>query len=324
MVDTQGQPSGEAFIQMDSEASAFHAATHRHHQTMTFGKKQRYVEVFQCSGDDMNSILTGGQVSPKATPVLSAGIDSPPLGLVTPTLYYDLPPPNLPSLSVPNVFLLNQLAMQQQQQQQQVQAHVQAQAQAQAHAHAVHAQAAQVQAAQVQAAHVQAAQVQAQAQAQAALGKPSPKAVFTMPPPGYGQWPSQEEAVGQASGTAPLPPTPSSTPNDALALVPAGKNKPPEPAESALPTQPEMYSAYPGYPQQPVYFVPQPRLFPQAAMFQRPSPLLFPQMQHPLGMLGMKRSWEQAFPMDAGSIPAAKRWPPVSGFAAPPGFYPEV
>lgn len=58
--NAQGQPSGEAFIQMDSEQSAAQAATQRHHKYMSFGKKQRYIEVFQCSIDDMNLVLTGG------------------------------------------------------------------------------------------------------------------------------------------------------------------------------------------------------------------------------------------------------------------------
>ncbi|XP_017773605.1 PREDICTED: RNA-binding protein fusilli isoform X2 [Nicrophorus vespilloides] len=72
--NAQGQPSGEAFIQMDSEQSAFITATQKHHRYMIFGKKQRYIEVFQCSGDDMNLVLTGGipaPVSPaKAAPAL--------------------------------------------------------------------------------------------------------------------------------------------------------------------------------------------------------------------------------------------------------------
>nr|CAI5857486.1 unnamed protein product [Callosobruchus analis] len=72
--NAQGQPSGEAFIQMDSEHSAFVAAQLKHHHYMTFGKKQRYIEVFQCSGEDMNLVLTGGLpshprvVSPAAAP----------------------------------------------------------------------------------------------------------------------------------------------------------------------------------------------------------------------------------------------------------------
>lgn len=45
---------------MDSEQSAALASAQRHHKYMSFGKKQRYIEVFQCSIDDMNLVLTGG------------------------------------------------------------------------------------------------------------------------------------------------------------------------------------------------------------------------------------------------------------------------
>ncbi|XP_063542579.1 RNA-binding protein fusilli isoform X2 [Cydia strobilella] len=87
--NAQGHPSGEAFIQMDSETSAFLCAQQKHHRYMTFGKKQRYIEVFQCSGDDMNLVLTGG-VTPSASPkVLSPG----PLTYYYPTLGPTLPPP---------------------------------------------------------------------------------------------------------------------------------------------------------------------------------------------------------------------------------------
>ena len=68
----QAQPSGEAFIQMDSEHSAFSAAQQRHHRYMIFGKKQRYIEVFQCSGEDMNMVLTGGL--PAQRPIVSPGM----------------------------------------------------------------------------------------------------------------------------------------------------------------------------------------------------------------------------------------------------------
>merc|ERR1719474_459807 len=73
--NAQGQPSGEAFIQMDSEPSSFAAANNRHHRYVVFGKKQRYIEVFQCSGEDMSLVLTGGVAGmgqPKA-PLLSPG-----------------------------------------------------------------------------------------------------------------------------------------------------------------------------------------------------------------------------------------------------------
>ncbi|XP_022119664.2 RNA-binding protein fusilli isoform X2 [Pieris rapae] len=87
--NAQGHPSGEAFIQMDSETSAYLCAQQKHHRNMTFGKKHRYIEVFQCSGDDMNLVLTGG-VTPATSPkVLSPG----PLTYYYPALGPTLPPP---------------------------------------------------------------------------------------------------------------------------------------------------------------------------------------------------------------------------------------
>ncbi|XP_022818169.1 RNA-binding protein fusilli isoform X2 [Spodoptera litura] len=89
--NAQGHPSGEAFIQMDSEASAFLCAQQKHHRYMTFGKKQRYIEVFQCSGDDMNLVLTGG-----VTPATSPKVLSPaPLTYYYPAMGPTLPPPPL-------------------------------------------------------------------------------------------------------------------------------------------------------------------------------------------------------------------------------------
>ncbi|XP_016996608.2 RNA-binding protein fusilli isoform X4 [Drosophila takahashii] len=68
VINAQGQPSGEAFIQMDQEESARLCAQRRHNHYMMFGKKYRYIEVFQCSGDDMNMVLNGGLASPVAQP----------------------------------------------------------------------------------------------------------------------------------------------------------------------------------------------------------------------------------------------------------------
>lgn len=69
----QGQPSGEAFIQMTSETAAWTAAHHRHNRFMPCaGKKHRYIEVFQCSGDDMNLVLSGGNVGGSPSSVTSA------------------------------------------------------------------------------------------------------------------------------------------------------------------------------------------------------------------------------------------------------------
>ncbi|XP_017040588.1 RNA-binding protein fusilli isoform X4 [Drosophila ficusphila] len=68
VINAQGQPSGEAFIQMDLEESARLCAQRKHNQFMVFGKKFRYIEVFQCCGDDMNMVLNGGLASPVAQP----------------------------------------------------------------------------------------------------------------------------------------------------------------------------------------------------------------------------------------------------------------
>ncbi|UJR20766.1 hypothetical protein I4U23_023883 [Adineta vaga] len=57
--NAHGQPSGEAFIQMDSEGSSFNAASHKNNKYMFFNGKKRYLEVLQCSGEDMNHILLG-------------------------------------------------------------------------------------------------------------------------------------------------------------------------------------------------------------------------------------------------------------------------
>jgi len=65
------QPSGEAFIQMDSEHAAFQASQQKHYHNMPAlvpGKKPRYIEVIQCSGDDMKYHLTGN------TPVTGNGV----------------------------------------------------------------------------------------------------------------------------------------------------------------------------------------------------------------------------------------------------------
>jgi len=68
----QGQPSGEAFIQMDSEASAGNASAKMHNKYMELGKKKRYIEVFQCNADDMNLMLS-------AAPLIGMGPQPQPL-----------------------------------------------------------------------------------------------------------------------------------------------------------------------------------------------------------------------------------------------------
>ncbi|RZF37025.1 hypothetical protein LSTR_LSTR004713 [Laodelphax striatellus] len=78
MVYTEGQPSGEAFIQMDCQLSAFITAQLKHHRYMFLGKNLHYIEVLQCSGDDMSMLLTDNYpapaaVSPVAKTLLSPG-----------------------------------------------------------------------------------------------------------------------------------------------------------------------------------------------------------------------------------------------------------
>ncbi|XP_066594106.1 RNA-binding protein fusilli isoform X3 [Prorops nasuta] len=100
----QGQPSGEAFIQMDSESSAYKCASQRHHQYMIYGKKQRYIEVFQCSGQDMHLVLTGGNMLPPSAfvpgPIFPAATAMIPRGspqfaapFPTPVFYWPYPSP---------------------------------------------------------------------------------------------------------------------------------------------------------------------------------------------------------------------------------------
>lgn len=125
----QGQPSGEAFIQMDSEQSSFQAAQQRHHRYMVFGKKQRYIEVFQCSGEDMHLVLTGGLALP-STPAT-------PKALLSPGMLPWDPLNALGAGSAGAQLLQAQAQAQALQEQAQAQAQIQAQAQAALAAHAL-------------------------------------------------------------------------------------------------------------------------------------------------------------------------------------------
>jgi epithelial splicing regulatory protein 1/2 len=57
--NAQGQPSGEAFIQFDSELSSFNVTNHKNGKYMFFSGKKFYIEVLQCSGEEMNLVLLG-------------------------------------------------------------------------------------------------------------------------------------------------------------------------------------------------------------------------------------------------------------------------
>lgn len=52
-----GRPAGEAVVQMHSEDAASMAVANRHRHYM-IGRKPRYIEVFQCSIDDINKLLS--------------------------------------------------------------------------------------------------------------------------------------------------------------------------------------------------------------------------------------------------------------------------
>lgn len=91
--DAYGQPSGEAFIQMYSEDSAFWAALHCNHYMI--GKRPRYIEAFQCS---MNDVLARASA---AIPVLFPFIVSAPLAAP----YVAYLPALLPVLLLPPVAL---------------------------------------------------------------------------------------------------------------------------------------------------------------------------------------------------------------------------
>ena len=87
--NNQGHPSGEAIVQMDTENAAAMTAQAMHNKYMEMGKKKRsvrtlldnqsgrffrYIEVFQCSPDDMNLVsapITPTSNQPAVLPQLS-------------------------------------------------------------------------------------------------------------------------------------------------------------------------------------------------------------------------------------------------------------
>ncbi|XP_055760206.1 epithelial splicing regulatory protein 1 isoform X1 [Salvelinus fontinalis] len=70
VVNQQGRPSGDCFIQMRSAERAFSASQRVHKQVMSGpgqagkrGVNSRYVEVFPCSAEEMGLVLMGGSLS---------------------------------------------------------------------------------------------------------------------------------------------------------------------------------------------------------------------------------------------------------------------
>ncbi|XP_019747341.1 epithelial splicing regulatory protein 2 isoform X2 [Hippocampus comes] len=79
VLNQQGRPSGDAFIQMKSPDKAFMVSQKCHKKTM----KDRYVEVFQCSTEEMSIVLMGGTLN-------RSGLSPPPCKL--PSYAFPTPP----------------------------------------------------------------------------------------------------------------------------------------------------------------------------------------------------------------------------------------
>uniref|UniRef100_A0A8C9RC08 Epithelial splicing regulatory protein 2 n=1 Tax=Scleropages formosus TaxID=113540 RepID=A0A8C9RC08_SCLFO len=84
VLNQQGRPSGDAFIQMKSADRAFMMAQKCHKKMM----KDRYVEVFQCSAEEMSFVLMGGTLN-------RSGLSPPPCKLpcLSPPTYAAFPSP---------------------------------------------------------------------------------------------------------------------------------------------------------------------------------------------------------------------------------------
>ncbi|CAG6015474.1 unnamed protein product [Menidia menidia] len=65
VLNQQGRPSGDCFIQMGSAERAIQASQRLHKQVMTSQRNanSRYVEVFPCSAEEMGLVLMGGSLS---------------------------------------------------------------------------------------------------------------------------------------------------------------------------------------------------------------------------------------------------------------------
>jgi len=95
----QGSPSGEAFIQMDSERSAESSALTKNKKLMFVAGHRRYVEVIQCSGDEMAVVLQHGLPAPPLSSLSQS---------VMPTAFWSLPPPPAATPSTDLPLLLQQ------------------------------------------------------------------------------------------------------------------------------------------------------------------------------------------------------------------------
>ncbi|XP_010883035.1 epithelial splicing regulatory protein 1 isoform X2 [Esox lucius] len=97
VLNQQGRPSGDCFIQMRSAERAFSASQRLHKQVMSGpgqggqrGVASRYVEVFSCSAEEMGLVLMGGSLSHTHPRARSGTGLSPPPCLSPPS--YSFPP----------------------------------------------------------------------------------------------------------------------------------------------------------------------------------------------------------------------------------------
>ncbi|XP_076009926.1 epithelial splicing regulatory protein 1 isoform X2 [Genypterus blacodes] len=103
VLNQQGRPSGDCFIQMTSAERACLASQRLHKQVMSSqrGVNSRYVEVFPCSAEEMGLVLMGGSLSHTQTHTHSRSRSgtglSPPPCLSPPSYTFAPAPPVLPA-----------------------------------------------------------------------------------------------------------------------------------------------------------------------------------------------------------------------------------
>ncbi|XP_034552944.1 epithelial splicing regulatory protein 1 isoform X2 [Notolabrus celidotus] len=103
VLNQQGRPSGDCFIQMTSAERAIQASQrlHKHVMSSQRGANSRYVEVFPCSAEEMGLVLMGGSLSHTLTHTHNrsrsgTGLSPPPC--LSPNSYPFAPaPPVLPT-----------------------------------------------------------------------------------------------------------------------------------------------------------------------------------------------------------------------------------
>lgn len=302
---------------MDSEASAYACASQRHHRYMIYGKKQRYIEVFQCSGDDMNLVLTGAVTPPSTKALLSPGTltSQSPATLTHPSAPAPVPvpvPTAQPPPPPPPLWDIHALVQAQAAQAVQAQAQV-AQAQA-AQAQAIRNQDLWLMALASNSSPTSTTPSSTSAVAAAAAAATSKSLALPGPNP-------MIQAAQIPYAVAPLAALHASPTTSAAAAA----------AAAAAATTPFLLFNVPHHPRIPILRAPAPHGL--LAPIMPTAPTL-----NPAAIMGLKRTWDAAFPADAtaGTIAAKRAWhTPAAAFHAPtptaaPGlpypaqFYPQI